>query len=145
VRLDGDGAVGEVIELEGKEAVLALGPMRTRVALKRLTKVGGPAAPPKRERRPATPASASAMPALTAQHRIDVRGQRVDEVVPVVTRLVDEAVMAGLQSVEILHGKGTGALRQVVREHLAARPDVAGFDDAAWDAGGPGVTVVTLR
>jgi len=145
VRLDGDGAVGEVIELEGKEAILALGPMRTRVALKRLTKVGGPATPPKRERRPAAPASASAMPALTAQHRVDVRGQRVGEVIPVVTRLVDEAVMAGLSSVEILHGTGTGALRQVVREHLAARRDVAAFSDAAWDAGGPGVTVVTLR
>jgi DNA mismatch repair protein MutS2 len=141
VRIDGAGAVGEVLELDEREAVVALGPMRTRARLDRLTKVGGP-----QKQRPETrtPRAGTAMPALTAQRRIDVRGQRVEEVIPAVTRLIDDAVMAGLSEVEILHGKGTGALREAVREMLAARPDVVSFDDAAWDAGGHGVTVAML-
>ncbi|MGI9174423.1 MAG: Smr/MutS family protein [Rhodothermales bacterium] len=63
---------------------------------------------------------------------------------PVVERFVDDAVAANLDRVEILHGKGTGALRQAVRERLADLPSVADFEDAPWDEGGPGVTYVTL-
>ena len=59
-------------------------------------------------------------------------------------RLVDEGLAAGLPSVEILHGKGTGALRQAIHNQLARRRDVAGFEAAEWDQGGDGVTIVRL-
>ncbi|MDX1420565.1 MAG: endonuclease MutS2 [Rubricoccaceae bacterium] len=143
VRLDGGQAVGEVLELDGREAVVAFGQMTTRAKLDRLAKVAGPREQRVEVRAPRTGPKAD-LPAVHARRRIDVRGRRVDEAVPEVMRLVDEAVAAGVPSVEILHGKGTGALRQAVREHLAARPDVASFDSAPWNEGGDGVTVAVL-
>jgi DNA mismatch repair protein MutS2 len=83
--------------------------------------------------------------ALSARTRIDVRGRRVDEALELVERLVDEAVAAGAPSVEVLHGKGTGALRTAIRETLEARPDVAGVETAAWNQGAEGVTIVRLN
>ena len=146
VQID-DHATGEVLELDGKEALVALGQMKVRAKLNRLSKVGGKRKQKIEVRAPRgeRSASRSAMPALDAQRRVDLRGQRVEEAIPVVMRLVDEAAMAGLGAVEVLHGTGTGALRSAVREYLATRPDVGGFEDAPWDEGGPGVTVVALR
>ena len=143
VVLDGGTTSAEVLEIEGDEAVIALGSMRLRTDLERLTKVGGPRRQQVTVRQPAR--RAGDLAAVKAQRRIDVRGQRVDEVVPVVERFVDDAVAANLDRVEILHGKGTGALRQAIRERLADLPGIADFDDAPWDEGGPGVTYVTLR
>ena len=141
VRLDG-GAVGEVMELSGKEAMLALGQIRTRVKLKRLEKVGGP-----RKQRIEVRAPSGAKPgmaATSARMKVDVRGQRVEAALPQVERLVDEALAAGLHRVEVLHGKGTGALRLAVLGYLQDRPDVTGFEEAEWDEGGSGVTVIDL-
>src|SRR5690606_24439347 len=143
VRLDGGEAVGEVLELDGRDAVVAFGQMTTRAKLDRLSKVGGPRRQRVEVRAPKS-GPANDLPIVHARRRIDVRGQRADEAVAEVMRLVDQAVAAGVPSVEVLHGKGTGALREAIREHLAARPDVASFDSAAWNEGGDGVTVAVL-
>src|SRR5690606_31546611 len=144
VRLDDGTATGEVIEVGAREALVAFGPMKTRARLSRLTKVGGPR-PQRVEIKAPQPERDAALPIMRVRTRIDVRGQRVEEAVPEVMRLVDEAVAASAPSLEILHGKGTGALRQAIREHLAGRADVASFDSAPWNQGGDGVTVVALR
>ncbi len=80
------------------------------------------------------------MPAM----QLDLRGQRVEEVLPAVERYIHDAYMAGMPFVRILHGKGTGALRQAVREQLAHHPLVRSIAPAAAAEGGEGVTVVTL-
>ncbi|MEL7363572.1 MAG: Smr/MutS family protein, partial [Bacteroidota bacterium] len=147
VRIDGAGAVGEVLELGHNEALVALGALKTRVKTKRLTKVGGPREQRVEVRAPKSDRSAGAgadLPAIHARTRIDLRGQRVEEALPEVDRLVDEALAAGLPSVEVLHGKGTGALRIAIQRHLQQRRDVAGVSEAAWNQGGAGVTVVEL-
>ena len=147
VRLDADGPVGEVLELDGNEATLALGALTSRVKVKRLTKVGGPMKRGKTAVRTpgrARPGESRSTAVSTARVRVDLRGARVDEALAEVQRFLDEAVVGGVPSVEILHGKGTGALRQAVHEQLAARPDVAGYADAPPDRGGHGVTVVEL-
>lgn len=147
VRLDDGQATGEVLELDEKEAVVALGQMKVRAKLKRLTKVGGPRKQRVEVRAPSGSKGPgrTAMPALDVERRIDVRGQRVEEAIPVVMRLVDGASMAGLEMVEVLHGTGTGALRSAIREYLDTRAEVSRFGDAPWEEGGPGVTVVSLR
>ena len=152
VRLDADGPVGEVLDLEGGEAVIALGALTSRVKTKRLTKVGGPM---KRGKTSAlassrTPGRARAgesrsAAVSTARTRIDLRGARVDEALTEVQKFVDDALVGGVPSVEILHGKGTGALRQAIHRELGARPDIAGYGAAPLNQGGDGVTVVELR
>ncbi len=76
--------------------------------------------------------------------QLDLRGQRVEEVLPTVDRYIHDAYMAGMPFVRILHGKGTGALRQAIREQLAHNPLVRSYESAAAADGGEGVTVVTL-
>lgn len=143
VVLDSGTATAEVLAIEGKEAVLAFGSMRTRAKLNRLTKVGGPRPQQVTFRQVAT-GSRPALSVLAAQTNIDLRGQRVDEAILQVTRFIDVAIGANLNRVEVLHGKGTGALRQAIHDYLATRDDIGHFEEAPWDQGGAGVTVVTL-
>jgi DNA mismatch repair protein MutS2 len=74
----------------------------------------------------------------------DMRGWRVDEVIHELERYINDAYMSNLPYVRIIHGKGTGALRQVVREELATNPLVSTFRPAESREGGEGVTVAQL-
>jgi DNA mismatch repair protein MutS2 len=74
----------------------------------------------------------------------DLRGWRVDEVLHELERYLNDAYMANLPFVRIIHGKGTGALRQAVREELATNPLVSTFKAAEAREGGEGVTVAHL-
>jgi DNA mismatch repair protein MutS2 len=76
--------------------------------------------------------------------QLDVRGWRVDDTLEEVDRYLNDAAVAGLPFVRILHGKGTGALRQAVRQQLTHHPLVKSYASAAANEGGEGVTVVTL-
>ena len=130
----------EVLELENGEALVGAGPMHMRVPVQRLTKVGGP-----KDADASTGSGyTTSMESLQASHRIDLRGERVEEALQRTQHFVDDAVAAQLNTVEILHGKGTGALREAIHDHLRQRPDVAHFDIAPIEEGGAGVTHVTL-
>ena len=142
VRVDADGPVGEVLEMTAREAVVAFGQLVSRVKIERLVKVGGPT---QARRTPRRADGARALPAaVTVRTRLDLRGARVDEALSDVEQFVDEGLVAGADQLEILHGKGTGALRQAIHEALARRPDVAAFAVAPPDQGGDGVTVVSF-
>src|SRR5690606_13724097 len=117
VVLDGGSSAAEVVEISGDDALVAFDSMKMRVKLGRLRKVGGPRRQQVTVRQFA--ASGPDLSALTARSRVDLRGQRVDEALAEVTRLIDDALQANLDRVEILHGKGTGALRQAIHEYLA--------------------------
>lgn len=143
VVLDDGQTRGEVLELTDREAVIVRGTLRLRVKRDRLTRVGGPRRQEVAVRQ--VRQGPADLAALHARQRIDVRGYRVDEALAEVTRLLDQALSAGIDRVEILHGKGTGALRLAIQEYLAAAPEVASFEEAPWEQGGPGVTLVSLR
>ena len=143
VVIDGGSTKGEVDEIDDGEAVVVLGSMHMRVDPGRLTKVGGPREQQVTVKQP-TGGSAGSLAALKASNRIDVRGQRVEEARQTVEQFLDEAIAANLHQVEILHGKGTGALRGAIQDDLAQRPDVAAFEEAEWEQGGAGVTIVEL-
>jgi DNA mismatch repair protein MutS2 len=76
---------------------------------------------------------------------IDIRGNRAAEVEPMIETYLDEAYRSGLPMVRIIHGKGTGALRQVVREALQSNPVVQRHEMAPSNEGGEGATVAYLR
>ena len=79
-----------------------------------------------------------------ATSRIELRGQTVEEALPAVEQFLDQAYRAGLQRLEVVHGKGTGTLRQVVRERLRRHPLVTKYEEAAPREGGAGVTIVHM-
>lgn len=144
VAMAGVSAAAELLEIRGKKAVIVQGSIRMTVALDQLRKVGN--APTRKvEIRTTTSSSPTGMAALTASTRIDIRGLRVDEAEAVLLRFLDEALAANLPQIEVVHGKGTGALRNVARECLMRQREVARVDEAHPEHGGAGVSVVTLR
>ena len=75
---------------------------------------------------------------------LDVRGMRGDEALNAVQYFIDDAILVGMQQVRILHGKGNGILRQLIRQYLSTVPNVTHFRDEHVQFGGAGITVVEL-
>jgi DNA mismatch repair protein MutS2 len=119
-----------------------LGEMRVTVQLKGLTKIK----PPKQARSPVSNARSIKIERRTnANLELRIQGFRVEQALPVVQRFLDDAVLANLSEVRILHGKGTGALRESIRELLASVQQVKSMEDAHADQGGEGWTVVRFH
>jgi DNA mismatch repair protein MutS2 len=136
VELDTLGGVrGRVLESRDDELVIAVGAMRTSVP----ASAARPAPP---EKQPVTSVPLRGdLPETVARPEIDVRGLRAADVESVVMQAVDSAIRADLKALRIIHGKGTGALRERVKEMLQKEPRVASFRAGAWNEGGAGVTV----
>ncbi len=83
--------------------------------------------------------------ARSISKEIDVRGQLVDDAVLLIDKYLADALLVGLESVWLIHGKGTGALRTAIRKYLKAHPQVKGFRDGLPEQGGHGVTVVEFK
>lgn len=143
VLLDQGEAVGEILSIKRDEATIAFGDLQTRVSISRLTKVGE--ATEQRVVFRHTTDSGPSLPFTTLTRRIDVRGLRVDEAISRVVVHVDNASMASLDRVEILHGKGTGALREAIQDFLPSLDAVSRIEQAPWNEGGAGVTIVFLN
>ena len=82
---------------------------------------------------------------LDFRQEIDVRGMRVDEALQAVTYFIDDALLVNASKVRILHGTGTGVLRQVIRQYLHTVPGIVSAHDEHVQFGGAGITVVELR
>jgi DNA mismatch repair protein MutS2 len=76
---------------------------------------------------------------------IDLRGMRGEEALQTITTFLDEAVMLDYKEVRLLHGTGTGALRQIIRQYLSTHPLVVSYADERVQLGGAGITVVKLE
>ncbi len=158
VRIKGLTSVGRVEKSDGKMATVIFGDMRTKMRVERLERVGeGPAG--KKADSTQQPAegkyaglntvhvSRSTREAID-EHRnsfrgeIDVRGMRGDEALNAVMYYIDDAILVGVQQVRILHGKGNGILRQLIRQYLATVPNISSFRDEHVQFGGTGITVV---
>ena len=79
---------------------------------------------------------------LNFKHRLDIRGMRADEALQVLTLYLDDALLVGVGSVSILHGTGTGALRELVRRYVQTLKGVKSFHDEHVQLGGAGITIV---
>lgn len=143
-----NNAIGEILEIDDKNAVVALGQLHTKVKVTQLQKASTTQA--KRIARPQIQASYANIRENISQKRmtfkpdIDLRGMRGDEALQRVISFLDEAIMLGYRDVRILHGTGTGALRQLIRQYLSTNPVVATYADEQVQLGGAGITVVQL-
>ena len=150
VRLKGQTAVGTILEMQGKQATVAFGQLKSTVNLSKLEKVSNNQL--KKEGRnkyePIISTSTSddvRKRKLSFKSEIDVRGMRGDEALQAVTYFIDDAVMVGVESVRILHGTGTGALRQMIRQYLNTTHGVKRCHDEHVQFGGTGITVVEFE
>jgi DNA mismatch repair protein MutS2 len=146
VLVRGLGQTGEVASIDQAtgRAEVVVGNFRMAVDITSLERVEGTAAAV--EFRPDyQPRVTFSSADRSAPLQLDIRGQRADEALEQLERYLDDAFLAGLPFVRIVHGKGTGALRQVVRDHLAGNPLVDSWAGADQREGGEGATVAKLR
>ncbi|MDD4971000.1 MAG: Smr/MutS family protein [Paludibacter sp.] len=145
VRLKGQLAVGTIIEMQDKQALVSFGNMKSTVKLAKLEPISNNQI--KKEARKfeslgSTSTDEVRQRKLTFSSEIDIRGMRGDEAMQAVMYFIDDAVMVGVASVRILHGTGTGALRQMTRQYLGTVHGVRTFHDEHINFGGAGITVV---
>ena len=138
VWIRGLNTTGQVMALEGDTAEVQVGSFGVRVQCDELERRAPPEA--------SAPESAVVQvgPQSAPSVELDLRGQRVEETLPQVDKYLDDAFLAGMPFVRIVHGKGTGALRQAVREQLRAHPLVKSHRSGERGEGGSGVTVAYL-
>ena len=153
VRIKGTNSIGEIESIQGKQATVIFGGLRSKVKLEQLERTS-------KAPTPATPADKHAHLAIQTSHMtratmedrrqnfhqdLDVRGMRGDEAIDTVMHFIDDAILIGLSRVRILHGTGTGILRQLIRQYLATVPNVKKAKDEHVQFGGAGITVVDLE
>ena len=152
VRIKGQQAIGTIEQINGKNATVTFGMMRTVTKLSKLEPSTQEAARQQEAERPRAYTFLSKETQEDISERrlhfkqdIDVRGMRGEEALQAVTYYIDDAVLLSMPRVRILHGTGNGILRTLIRQYLQANPAVASCRDEHVQFGGAGITVVELH
>ena len=149
VRIKGLTSVGKVEAIDGKQATVIFGGMRTKMSISRLERADGSTLQQEQKQFQAYNYSRETRETID-KHRsqfhqeLDVRGMRADEALNQVQHFIDDAILVGASQVRILHGKGNGILRQLIRQYLGSVPNVTNYRDEHVQFGGAGITVVEL-
>ena len=146
VRIIGQQVAGQVTALKGKSVEVQFGDLKSTIKLDRLEKVSKGASKKINKQR-YTGGKGVDLNQKRAEFSptLDVRGKRAEEVFSLVDRFMDDALLFGIGEVKILHGKGDGILRQVIRDHIRKSQVAAGIADEHVERGGAGISVVQLK
>ena len=152
VRIKGQQTIGTIEQINGKNAIVTFGMMRTTTKLSKLEPSTQEAARQQEAERPRAYTYLSKETQENISERrlhfkqdIDVRGMRGEEALQAVTYYIDDAVLLSMSRVRILHGTGNGILRTLIRQYLQDNPAVASCRDEHVQFGGAGITVVELN
>ncbi|WP_420150403.1 endonuclease MutS2 [Spirosoma sp.] len=148
VRIAGQNAVGEVLSIRGKDAEIRIGDLKSNVKVNRLEKVSKKTfkeATEVRDDRPRSQGMDINEKMQNFSFNLDIRGKRGEEALTEVDRFVDDALVLGYPELRIVHGKGDGILRTLVRNHLRGYKQVGRMEDEHADRGGAGVTIVKMK
>ncbi len=147
VRIKGSELVGEITQISDKTIAVAVGNIISKMAPSKVERISNQQY--KESTRFSKPQSIITSASISERRlnfkpSIDIRGERLDSALDIVTRFIDDALMVGLSEVKILHGKGDGVLREEIRKYLKTVPGVSSLRDEVLQLGGAGITVVTL-
>ena len=142
VKLIDSETVGQVMEIARDNVILAMGDLRSVVKLNRVEKVSNRSVPKEIRKSHGTDLTESFS---TFSTELDLRGRRGEEAIYEIEKYLDRAVMLGLSSLKIIHGKGDGILRKLIREYLRKYSQVSRIEDEHADRGGDGITYVYLK
>ena len=151
VRIKGLNTIGKVESISGKQALVIFGDVKTKMKVEQLEHAEKAKEEKKKSDHSDLAIQTSRMTSSIIEDRkynfrqdIDVRGMRGDEALDTVLHFIDDAILVGASRVRILHGTGTGVLRQLIRQYLATVPNVSHYRDEHVQFGGAGITVVDL-
>ena len=144
VRIIGQDGSGRVLAIQGKNATVQFGELKSVTKIDKLEKITAGV-----EKEIATRLRSVGLDVFqkrsTFSDTLDIRGKRVEEVMPLLDQFIDTAILLGQGELKILHGKGEGVLRKVVRDQLKRYKEVASMNDEHIERGGDGITVVVLK
>ena len=151
VRIKGLNSIGKVESISGKQATVVFGDVRTKVKVEQLEHAEKPKEEPRKNDHSGLAIQTTRVTSATIEDRkhnfhqdLDVRGMRGDEAIDTVMHFIDDAILVGMSRVRILHGTGSGILRQLIRQYLSTVPNVKKAKDEHVQFGGSGITVVDL-
>jgi DNA mismatch repair protein MutS2 len=144
VRIIGQESSGTVIALKENTASVQFGDFKSLIHINKLEKVTA-AIEKETTRQPRASGINLYQKQANFSTTLDIRGKRVEEVVPLLEQFLDTALLLGQGELKILHGKGEGVLRKVIREQLSRVKQVATFHDEHVERGGDGITIVVLK
>jgi len=146
VRIKGQNTVGEVLSIRGKDAEIRIGELKSNVKLNRLEKIS------RKEYRQQTVENQPRMQGIDLNEKmanfstqLDIRGKRGEEALTELDTWIDQALMFGTTELRIVHGKGDGILRTLIRNHLKGYREIASMTDEHIDRGGSGVTIIRMK
>ncbi|MEJ8800684.1 endonuclease MutS2 [Pontibacter sp. H249] len=149
VALIGQESVGQVVSIKGKTAEVLFGGLKTIVKVDNLEKIEGQVA---KQKKAASKAEEGYTRGMNITQRmadfgstLDIRGEYAENALNKVMNFTDEAIMLGIPEIKIVHGRGNGVLRQVVRDYLYSLPEVASVANEAEERGGNGATLAVLK
>lgn len=148
VRIKNQTTVGQVLNIKGKEAEIRIGDLKSTVKINRLEKVSSKTfkeVSGEKKTRINTGGLNLNEKHMQFSFNLDIRGKRGEEALTEVDRLINDAMMLGYEELRVVHGKGDGILRTLIRNHLRGYNQVAGFQDEHPDRGGAGVTIVKMK
>lgn len=142
VHADSLNADGTVIDIDknGKDVLVQIGMMKVKLPKNSLSKSDVQEESQKNKTKKLIRSKSKYV-----KSEIDIRGKTFDEAQPVIEKYIDDAYLAGLKSVRIIHGKGSGVLREKVKNYLKAKSNIKSCKDAAYNEGGSGVSVVEFK
>jgi DNA mismatch repair protein MutS2 len=146
VSLYGQSSVGEVIDVNGTSVMVAFGNMITTLDVKKLEKISEKQY--KKQTRNVGSSKTSwdfGERRLNFKPEVDVRGKRAEEALQIVNDFIDEAIVINMSNVKILHGKGDGILRQLIRQYLSTVDVIRSYHDESIQFGGSGITIVEFE
>ena len=152
VRIKGLNSVGKIESIQGKQATVIFGDVRSKIKLEQLERAKEtPKERTSANKHEALAIQTSKVTRATMEDRrhnfhqdLDVRGMRGDEAIDTVMHFIDDAILIGMSRVRILHGTGSGILRQLIRQYLNTVPNVTKARDEHVQFGGASITVVDL-
>jgi DNA mismatch repair protein MutS2 len=147
VLMTGNQNIGEILELNDKNVVVAFGQLRTSVKREKLQRISGNEA--KKIQRTYNQTMPNINKGLNERRlnfksEVDVRGQRTEEALAIIQTFIDDAIMLDFSEIRILHGKGNGILKEMIRNYLKSEPAVKSCRDEHVQFGGAGITVVEI-
>jgi DNA mismatch repair protein MutS2 len=142
VEVKESNVVGQIMGIQGNKAEVLLGDLKTMVKLNRLERVNRKEMRQQKSGRKSGTDFTSKRASFSST--LDIRGKRAEEALAIVDKFIDDAILAGAQEVKVLHGKGNGILKEIVRNHLKGYKQVHHMEDEHIERGGSGITVVNL-
>lgn len=146
VKIEGQDVIGTVLSVKGSDLEIQIGLLKSKIKKSRLTKISNGQAKSIKKERASTSHGLNLTNKLSEfSTTLDVRGKRAEEVLSELDKFLNDGILFGLNEIKVLHGKGNGVLREIVRNYGKTQSSITSVVDEHIERGGSGISIITLK